>query len=62
MTHKSKSIRRLFGILKYEGPPVTLEEMEDAIASGACEVPTTPEADLSPPHTPHNPAPRTPRT
>ena len=33
-----KSASRLFGMLKYEGPPVTLEEMEDAIAAGACEV------------------------
>ncbi len=33
-----KSASRLFGMLKYEGPPVTLEEMEDAIASGACEI------------------------
>lgn len=32
-----KSASRLFGMLKYEGPPVTLEEMEDAIISGACE-------------------------
>ena len=30
-----KSVSRLFGILKYEGPPVALEEMEEAIVSGA---------------------------
>ncbi len=35
---KSKSVGRLFGTLKYEGPPVTLREMEDAIVSGACEL------------------------
>ncbi len=35
---EGKSVSRLFGILKYEGPPVTLEEMEDAIVSGACEI------------------------
>ena len=33
-----KSASRLFGMLKYEGPPVTLEDMEDAIAGGACEI------------------------
>ena len=38
MTHKSKSIRHLFGMLEYEGPPVTLEEMEDAIFGGAREI------------------------
>ena len=27
---EGKSASRLFGMLKYEGPPVTLEEMEDA--------------------------------
>ena len=26
---------RLFGSLKYDGPPVSLKEMEDAIAEGA---------------------------
>ncbi len=35
---EGKSASRLFGILKYEGPPVTLEEMEEAIVSGACEI------------------------
>ena len=28
---------RLFGSLRYDGPPVSLEEMEDAIAEGAVE-------------------------
>ena len=28
---------RLFGSLKYEGPPVSLEDMEEAIAEGAIE-------------------------
>ena len=35
---EGKFVSRLFGMLKYEGPPVTLEEMEDAIVSGACEI------------------------
>ena len=30
-----RSTRRLFGSLKYDGPPVSLEEMEEAIAEGA---------------------------
>ncbi len=29
-------IERLFGILKYDGPPATLEDMDRAIAEGAC--------------------------
>ena len=32
-----RPIRRLFGVLKHEGPPVTVEEMEEAAASGASE-------------------------
>lgn len=32
-----RSINRLFGALKYDGPTVTLEKMEQAIADGACE-------------------------
>ena len=28
---------RLFGALKHDGPPVALEDMERAIAEGACE-------------------------
>jgi AbrB family looped-hinge helix DNA binding protein len=30
-----KSIKRLYGALPYDGPPVTLEEMDEAIAEGA---------------------------
>ena len=32
-----RSIGRLFGALKHDGPPVTPEDMERAIAEGACE-------------------------
>ncbi|MCY4382105.1 MAG: AbrB/MazE/SpoVT family DNA-binding domain-containing protein [Nitrospinae bacterium] len=32
-----RPLARLFGALKFDGPPVTLEEMERAIADGACE-------------------------
>ena len=32
-----RSVKRLCGALKYDGPTVTLEEMEQAIADGACE-------------------------
>ena len=32
-----RPIRRLFGVLKHEGPPVTVEEMEQAVADGASE-------------------------
>ena len=32
-----RPIRRLFGALKHDGPPVTPEDMEHAIAEGACE-------------------------
>ena len=32
-----RSINRLFGVLKHDGPAVTLEEMEQAIADGARE-------------------------
>ena len=32
-----RSINRLFGALRHDGPVVTLEEMEQAIADGACE-------------------------
>ena len=28
---------RLFGALRHDGPPVTLEDMERAVAEGACE-------------------------
>ena len=32
-----RPINRLYGILKREGAPVTLDEMERAIANGACD-------------------------
>ena len=32
-----RPVGRLFGALKHDGPPVTLEDMERAIAKGACE-------------------------
>ncbi len=32
-----RPIRRLFGVLKHDGPPVTVEEMERAAADGASE-------------------------
>ena len=32
-----RPITRLFGVLKHEGPAVTLEDMERAIADGACD-------------------------
>ena len=32
-----RPINRLFGVLKYDGPPVTLEEMEQAVINGVCE-------------------------
>ena len=30
-----RSISELFGVLKYDGPPVTLEDMERAVVEGA---------------------------
>ena len=30
-----RPIQRLYGVLKYDGPPVTLDDMERAIAEGA---------------------------
>ena len=30
-----RPIRRLFGALRYDGPPVSLEDMDQAIADGA---------------------------
>ena len=30
-----RPIRRLFGVLRHDGPPVTAEEMEQAAAAGA---------------------------
>ena len=32
-----RAIGRLFGALKHDGPPVALEDMDRAIADGACE-------------------------
>ena len=32
-----RPIRRLFGALKHDGPPVTVEEMKRAVADGASE-------------------------
>ena len=32
-----RPIRRLFGVLQHEGPAVTVEEMEQAVAEGSCE-------------------------
>ncbi len=34
---KVKPIGRLFGVLKHEGPPVSLEDMEHAIIEGATD-------------------------
>ncbi len=34
---KAGPVDRLFGMLKYDGPPVTLEEMDQAIAEGASD-------------------------
>ena len=32
-----RPIGRLFGVLEYRGPVVTVDEMEQAVARGACE-------------------------
>lgn len=32
-----RPVDRLFGVLKHEGPAVSLEEMDQAVAGGACE-------------------------
>ena len=32
-----RPISRLFGVLRHEGPDVTVEEMEQATADGGCE-------------------------
>ena len=32
-----RPIGRLFGVLEYSGPVVTVDEMEQAVARGACE-------------------------
>ncbi len=31
-----RPIHRLFGALQHEGPPVTIEQMDEAVAEGAC--------------------------
>ena len=31
-----RPVTELYGILKYDGPPVSVEEMNDAIAEAAC--------------------------
>ena len=33
-----RPVSRLFGVLKYDGPPVSLEDMEQAIADGASDL------------------------
>ena len=33
----TRPLARLFGVLKYDGPPVTLQDMERAIAEGSCD-------------------------
>ena len=35
---KVRPIHRLFGVLRYDGPTVTLEDMDRAIADGASEL------------------------
>lgn len=37
MIPKTRSIRDLRGVVRWDGPPVTLEEMDAAIAEGAAE-------------------------
>ena len=34
---RMRPIGRLFGALKHDGPPMSLEDMERGIAEGACE-------------------------
>lgn len=34
---KSRSITELSGMVKYDGPPISIEEMDEAIAEGAAE-------------------------
>ena len=31
-----RPLRELFGILRHEGPTITLEDMDNAIAAGSC--------------------------
>lgn len=32
-----RPIGRLFGVLRHDGPPITVEQMEQAVADGAAE-------------------------
>ena len=41
-----RPIGRLFGVLKHDGPPMSLEDMERGIAEGACE--TMQQSDQAP--------------
>ena len=34
---KTGDIRKLYGIVKYDGPPLTIEEMDDAIGAAVVE-------------------------
>lgn len=34
---KNLTVDDLFGMVKYNGPPISLEDMDDAIAAGAAE-------------------------
>lgn len=35
LRRKNGSVEELFGVLKYDGPPMTIDEVNDAIADGA---------------------------
>ena len=37
MTRKTGSIMDLLGIVKYDGPPATIEQLEEAVADAAVE-------------------------
>lgn len=37
MRAKSGDIRKLYGIVKYDGPPLSIEEMDEAIAQAVVE-------------------------
>jgi len=34
----AKPVSRLFGYLRYDGPEVSLQDMDNAIAEGACDL------------------------
>ncbi|MCY4278720.1 MAG: AbrB family transcriptional regulator [Gammaproteobacteria bacterium] len=34
----TKPVSRLFGYLRYDGPEVSLQDMDNAIAEGACDL------------------------